>query len=52
MGIGGLTIVKIALFQVFGDYRTLEDHVEHHKHWNCRINGLFRDKWDLMGCWS
>ena len=27
-------------FQVFEDYRTLEDHMEHHKHWICRIKWI------------
>ena len=32
MGIGGLIIVEIARSSI-GDYRTLEDRVEHHRHW-------------------
>ena len=42
MGIGGLTVVRVA-FQAFGDYRALEDRVDHHRHWICRINGLCSD---------
>ena len=42
MEIGGLTIVD-SLFKYLGIIRTLEDHVEHHKHWICRINGLCSD---------
>ena len=38
MEIGGVTIERIA-FQVFGDYRTLEDHVERHRYWICRTSG-------------
>ena len=47
MGIGGLTIVRQP-FQVLGIIGTLGDHVEHHRHSICGINGLGSDRWELI----
>ena len=38
MEIGGQIIVKIALFKDLGIIGTLDDHVERHRYWICRIN--------------